>query len=81
MFFNFFIPSVKLLDKVRVNAKIIKKYDSPKTPFQRLKESGFIKASEIKKLDAQRKNLNPFLLQKQIKQKIAEILNLANFTV
>lgn len=36
---NFFIPQYKLKSKVRVGAKIIKKYDKPKTPYQRLLES------------------------------------------
>ena len=33
LYFNFFIPSVKLIEKSRVGSKIVKKYDSPKTPF------------------------------------------------
>jgi hypothetical protein len=36
---NFFIPQYKLISKVRVGAKIKKKYDKPKTPYQRLLES------------------------------------------
>ena len=39
LYFNFFIPSVKLIDKYRVRSKIVKKYDKPKTPAQRLIES------------------------------------------
>ena len=36
---NFFIPQYKLKSKVRVESKIKKKYDKPKTPYQRLLES------------------------------------------
>lgn len=36
---NFFIPQYKLKSKVRVEAKIKKTYDKPKTPYQRLLES------------------------------------------
>lgn len=36
---NFFIPQYKLKSKVRIGAKIKKKYDKPKTPYQRLLES------------------------------------------
>jgi len=43
---NFFIPQYKLKSKVRVGAKIKKKYDKPKTPYQRLLESNI---SEEKK--------------------------------
>jgi len=78
LFFNFFIPSVKLVEKRRIDGKIHKKYDSPKTPFQRLKESGYIKKPEIKRLEAQYCVLDPFLLQYQIKNKILKILNLAS---
>ena len=37
--FNFFLPSVKLQEKSRQGAKIIKKYDQPQTPFQRVLDS------------------------------------------
>lgn len=33
---NFFIPQYRLLSKVRVGAKIKKKYEPPKTPYERL---------------------------------------------
>lgn len=33
-FINFFLPCSKLISKQRVGSKIIKKYDSPKTPFE-----------------------------------------------
>lgn len=36
---NFFIPQYRLLSKVRVGAKIKKKYDQPKTPYERLLQS------------------------------------------
>ena len=36
---NFFIPQYKIKSKVRVETKIKKKYDKPKTPYQRLLES------------------------------------------
>jgi len=39
LFFNFFIPSGKLIEKRREGSKIIKVQDKPKTPFQRLMES------------------------------------------
>ncbi|NCN39616.1 transposase family protein, partial [bacterium] len=33
---NFFTPCMKLIKKKRIGAKIVKKYDTPKTPYQRL---------------------------------------------
>jgi len=77
-FFNFFIPSGKIISKQRVGSKIIKKHDKPKTPFERLLESFYIPKTKKKKLLALRKTLNPFELQNIIQLKINEILNLIN---
>jgi hypothetical protein len=75
LYFNFFIPSVKLTDKMRSGSKIIKKYDKPKTPFQRLLESPAITDEVKEKLKKQFDILNPFYLQKQMSEKIKNILN------
>lgn len=73
---NYFLPSVKLIYKERHGSKIKKRYDKPKTPFQRF----YIKEiKEEKKLELLRifKKLNPFELQKNIKNKIGQILKLS----
>jgi len=76
-YFNFFMPSVKLIHKKRLGAKIIKKYDQPKTPFQRLLESPAISEQTKKNLKKQFEELNPFKLQKHMTEKIKHILNIA----
>lgn len=76
LFFNFFLPNTKLIEKRRVGSKIIKIHDLPKTPLQRILESQFIKSSTKKKLTKLFNSLNPFLLQKSIKEQITTILNL-----
>jgi hypothetical protein len=38
-FYNFFLPSVKLMEKERKGSNTIKKHDAPKTPYQRIMES------------------------------------------
>jgi hypothetical protein len=73
LYFNFFIPSVKLIDKVRVGSKIIKKYDQPKTPFQRILESTEVPDKVKIQLTKQYKNSNPFLLQRKMVAKIKAI--------
>jgi hypothetical protein len=78
LYFNFFIPSVKLIEKSRFNSKIVKKYDTPKTPFQRLLESDYIPLKTKKNLQKQFLTLNPFQLQKQMSLKIKTILNIVN---
>lgn len=44
---NFFLPSMKLVEKQRVGSRVRKKYDDPKTPYQRVLESPGMK-EEIK---------------------------------
>jgi hypothetical protein len=78
LYFNFFNPSVKLVEKHRVGSKMIKKYDSPKTPLQRLLESKHIDQNIKNNLKEQFDQLNPFQLQKQMKRKIDNIIKLVN---
>lgn len=75
---NFFIPSVKLLDKKRVKSKIIKKFDKAKTPYQRLIESGCLTDEQIKALEIKRKELDPFELNNNIQTKLKKIFRLVN---
>lgn len=79
-YFNFFIPSVKLIEKARVGSKIIKKYDKPKTPVQRLLESQNISEQTKQKLLHLSHTLNPFELQKQMYRKIKNIIKEINET-
>jgi hypothetical protein len=54
-FHNFFCPSVKLIEKKRVASRVIKQYDVPKTPYQRVLESKHIAASVKHKLKEQQR--------------------------
>jgi hypothetical protein len=76
---NFFIPSVKLLEKKRVASKTIKRYDKPKTPYQRLLEADSNHISDETKamLTKQYEALNPFELRVGIEKKINKILKLS----
>ena len=67
---NFFQPVIKLILKERVESKICRKYDKPRTPFQRLLESPEI--SEIKKQELRGiyQSLNPAHLKRQIDRKL-----------
>jgi len=78
LFLNFFIPSFKLISKERVGSKITKKFDPPKTPYQRLMESTYIKPKIKKQLTNTFASLDPFKLQNIVKTKIIEILHLAS---
>lgn len=73
LFHNFFCPSVKLISKQRVASKTIKRYDSPKTPYQRIMDSPYI-ADDVKHfLNTVFKKLNPFDLRKAIEDKLKKI--------
>ena len=63
---NFFYPSVKLLEKKRVNGRIRKRYDTPKTPACRLLECGLVSATAKRLLRQQMQTLDPLALKRQI---------------
>ncbi|HEN4774868.1 TPA: integrase, partial [Legionella pneumophila] len=75
---NYFLPNTKLIEKQRVDAKIIKKHDKATTPYQRLMKSKHI--SEEKKQELQKiyNTLNPFELRNNIKKKVDRIFRLIN---
>ncbi len=72
---NFFLPSVKLLAKVRVGSKTIKKHDAPQTPVQRLLTSQHISPAVKRHLHQQLATLNPFILQQHVSLKINKVLH------
>ncbi|MDH3568496.1 MAG: hypothetical protein OEM61_14230, partial [Desulfobacteraceae bacterium] len=78
LYFNFFIPSMKLVAKKRTGSKTEKIYDKPKTPYQRIMESKNISFKIKQELKKQYNKLDPFLLQKKMSQKIKNIINIAN---
>jgi len=70
---NFFQPVMKLKEKIRDKGKIHRKYDTPKTPYQRLMESENIPEitkSELKKVYL---SLNPAKLKRDIDAKLKEL--------
>jgi hypothetical protein len=73
LYHNFFMPSVKLLEKKRIASKTIKRYDSPKTPYQRVLESPFVPESIKNSLRKEFEKLNPFKLKKAMEKKLAKI--------
>jgi hypothetical protein len=73
LYHNFFQPSIKLLEKKRVASKIIKRYDKPKTPYERVLESSEVPASVKRSLKEQYAKLNPFRLRKAMEKKLAKI--------
>ena len=73
---NFFQPVMKLKEKIRDKGKIHRKYDIPKTPYQRIMESKLI-SQEIKdKLTKIYLSLNPAELKRKIDEKIHRLFKI-----
>jgi 5S rRNA maturation endonuclease (ribonuclease M5) len=70
---NYFCPAMKLKDKTRIDSKIIKKYDQPQTPYQRLMQCEDINDLQKEKLKKIYLSLNPFELKDAIEKKLKYI--------
>ncbi len=66
LYTNFFLPVMKLKEKVRIGSKIIKRYDKPTTPYQRILEAEDVSKEVKDRLRDQYKTLNLVKLKKQI---------------
>jgi hypothetical protein len=80
-FRNFFCPTMKLKEKVRVGSRYRRKYDEPKTPFQRVLESELVVEKKKQELKLLFESLDPFELKKEIlrKQQIIRKLQRTTF--
>ena len=72
---NFFLPSVKLTTRRRDGVKVIKTYDAPMTPYERVLVSPEVTAKEKMRLRTMMQNINPFEVQERVKTKILRILS------
>ena len=66
---NFFVPQQKLREKSRIGSKYIRKYDAPKTPYQRLMESNCLSMKQKSDLENMYTDLNPIELKQQLAKK------------
>ncbi|QSH91737.1 transposase [Treponema medium] len=55
---NFFFPSMKIISKQRIDAKVVKKYDTAKTPYRRLMESSDVSEAVKAELCRRKNNLD-----------------------
>lgn len=72
---NFFIPSMKLIKKERHGSVVRKFYDEPKTPYQRLMESGYVPKLQKKRLKEQYRQKNPFFIRRELDKKLKELFD------
>lgn len=73
MFFNFFVPCMKLISKRREGSRIIKVYDVPQTPLDRVMQCEQGNKKAVKALVTLRDSCNPFELQQNLKHKIMNL--------
>jgi transposase InsO family protein len=78
LWLNLFLPSVKLLKKVRVGSKVRRVYDGPRTPFERVRACPQADREQVAQLHELRKRLDPFQLARAIERKQERIDRLAN---
>lgn len=77
---NLFRPSLKLKEKTKVGSKYRRKYDPPKTPYERVMESPVVSVEKKQQLKALADSINPFLLQRSMHDKLKKIRKLAKIT-
>lgn len=65
---NFFMPSMKLVEKIRNGTKVTKHYDTPKTPYTRVLQSNKIPKAVKDKLRRYYDKLNPAELKRRIEK-------------
>jgi transposase InsO family protein len=78
LWLNLFLPSVKLVKKVRVGSKVRRVYDGPRTPLERVRMCGTADREQVVRLEELRKSLDPFQLASTIEGKLERIYRLAN---
>ncbi len=75
---NLFLPSVKLVRKVRVGARLRRVYDHPQTPLERVLACPEADPLKAAKLQALRDRLDPFALSQAIGEQLERLFALAH---
>lgn len=70
---NYFTPVMKLVEKKREGSKVKKRYDTPKTPCDRLLECSKVSGKLKKVLRARRKEMDPLKLSAEVEKKLKSI--------
>ncbi len=80
LYTNFFQPSMKLQSKERHGARVKKRYDKARTPYQRLLDSSFLKEETKQQLREPYRALNPAQLKRQLERLQRKLLATATST-
>jgi len=70
LYVNFFQPSMKLVAKQRIDNKVRKKYDTARTPYQRVLQSAHVSETDKENLRQINVALNPVILRHRIEAQL-----------
>jgi Integrase core domain len=73
LYINFFQPVLKLIGKERIGNKVIRKYDTAKTPYQRVMERKDVPLQRKARLLNMYLRLNPAELRRRIDEKVFQL--------
>jgi hypothetical protein len=71
---NFFLPCLKLERKWREGSHWRKRYEAPRTAYERLCQPGMLSRQERSALREQRASLDPFALKEELERRLGKIL-------
>ena len=75
---NLFLPTVQLVTKERVGARVRRHYDRPHTPLERVRQSTGAHRGRVAALVTLQQTIDPFVLAQRIDHALAAIYHLAN---
>jgi hypothetical protein len=75
---NLFLPSVKLVEKRRVGARLRRRYDAPRTPLERMEVCAETDRAKVRALQQLREQLDPIALAQRIDRQLTQVYRLAN---
>jgi hypothetical protein len=78
---NFFRPVRKIIAKERQGSKVVKRYDRPLTPYQRVLAAGCLREPDREELITQYLSLNPASLRRRIENTLRRLWSLACYNV
>ncbi len=77
IFQNLFQPSMKLVRKVRVGSRLIRRYEVPQTPFERVRACADADPQKVTALEQVLKTTDPFVLSQRIDRHLERLGALA----
>ena len=79
LYLNHFVPSRKLIEKVRIGSKYKRKYDKARSAYRRVLEHPEVDQTVKDKLILQHECLNPLLLKREVDKLIAEVFKIQRY--